>query len=564
MSGFQKPHNGALLIDGTRQSGQDVRQQNVTAVVSIANIVKTSLGPVGLDKMLVDEIGDVTITNDGATILKQLEVEHPAARVLVELSELQDQEVGDGTTSVVIIAAELLKRANELVREGIHPTTIMSGYRLAMREAVKYIKDSLAHKTAALGPDTILNCAKTTLNSKIFGKDSDFFAKMAVEAMHSVKVIGEDGKPKYPVKSVGIMTQHGGSALDSKLMHGYTIMMSRSAQGMPTTVSNAKIALLDIDLRKSKMHMGVQVLVSDPAKLAEIRQKELDITADRIKLIIAGGANVVLTTKGIDDMALKYFVEAGCIACRRVKREDLRRIAKLTGGTLLTTLANMDGDEVFDASSLGLAESVSEERVSDDDFIVIKGAKQSKACSVLLRGANDHMLGELERSLHDALCVVKRVLESNSVVPGGGAVEAALSIYLENFALTLGTREQLAVAAFADALLVIPKQLAINGACDATDLVAKLRSKHHSAQTDPSKAHLARMGLDVYEGLVVDNVACGVLEPTISKLKILQVTHANRVPLVNVLLRVSRIQYNGCCKKHIDYIRINHRNIYHI
>ncbi|KAG8457925.1 hypothetical protein KFE25_011991 [Diacronema lutheri] len=539
--------DGSLLIDGTRQSGQDVRTQNVTAVVSIANIVKTSLGPVGLDKMLVDEIGDVTITNDGATILKQLEVEHPAARVLVELSELQDQEVGDGTTSVVIIAAELLKRANDLVREGIHPTTIMSGYRLAMREGVKYIKETLAHKTASLGTDTILQCAKTTLNSKIFGKDSDFFAKMAVEAMHTVKVIGEDGKPKYPVKSVGIMTQHGGSAKDSRLLNGYVVMMGRAAQGMPSHVSGAKIALLDIDLRKSKMHMGVQVLVSDPSELAKIRAKELDITADRIKLLLAAGANVILTTKGIDDMALKYFVDAGAIACRRVKREDLRRIAKLTGGTLLTTFANMEGDESFDPACLGIAESVTEERVADDDFLVIQGAKQAKACSVLLRGANEHMLQELERSLHDALCVVKRVLESNSVVPGGGAVEASLSIYLDNFALTLGTREQLAVGAFADALLVIPKQLAINGAQDATDLVAKLRSKHHAAQTDASKTMLNRMGLDVYEGAVVDNVAAGVLEPTLSKLKILQFATEAAVTILRIddMIKINPAQQGG-------------------
>jgi T-complex protein 1 subunit alpha len=208
-------------------------------------------------------------------------------------------------------------------------------------------------------------------------------------------VVGEDGKPKYPVKSVGIMTQHGGSAKDSRLLHGYCFMMARAAQGMPLTVNKARIALLDIDLRKSKMHMGVQVLVSDPSELAKIRQKELDITSDRIKLLLAAGANVILTTKGIDDMALKYFVEAGALACRRVRREDLRRIAKMTGGTLLTTLANMEGEEAVDPSVLGVAEQVVEERVADDDFIVIKGCKQARACSVLLRGANEHMLGEV-------------------------------------------------------------------------------------------------------------------------------------------------------------------------
>lgn len=390
--------------------------------------------------------------------------------------------------------------------------------------------------------------------------------------------MGEDGKARYPVNAVGILCQHGGSAKDSRLLNGYVVSIARAAQGMPTYVANAKIALLDIDLRKGKMAMGVQVLVSDPAELAKIRAKELDITSDRIKLILGAGANVVLTTKGIDDMALKYFVDAGAIACRRVRREDIRRIAKMTGGTVLTTLATMEGDEAFDPANLGHADAVLEERVADDDFLVVQGAKHAKACSVLLRGANEHMLSELQRSLHDALCVVKRVLESNSVVPGGGCVEAALSIYLENFALTLGTREQLAVAAFADALLVIPKQLAINGALDATDLVAKLRAQHHAAQTDPAKAALNRMGLDVYarasaaaspspllccapaaahprpclsvrapalrpcvpaclrsyEGLVVDNVAKGVLEPTISKLKILQFATEAAVTILRI------------------------------
>jgi len=512
-----------LYLNGERSSGQDVRTQNVTAASSVANVVKTSLGPIGLDKMLVDDLGEVTITNDGATILDQLEVEHPAARVLVQLSEMQDKEVGDGTTSVVILAAELLKRANELVKNSIHPTTIMSGYRLAMKESIKFIKEQLAVKTEKLGKEIGFSVAKTTLSSKIFGRESEFFANLACEAITMVKETNpETGKTVYPVKSVGIMKQHGKSFKDSELFHGYVLYGGRAGQGMPRVVKNAKIAFLDIDLRKSKMAMGVQVVVTDPAQLEAIRQRESDITKERIMLLINAGANVVLTTKGIDDMAIKYFVEAGALAVRRVKKEDLRRVAKLTGGTMMITFADMEGNESFDASMLGTADEVSEERIADDDHLVIKGGKTSRACSVLLRGANMHMLDEVERSLHDALCAVKRALESASVVPGGGCVESALSIYLENFATSLGSREQLAIAEFAQAMLVIPKQLSVNAAHDATDMVARLRASHNAAQTDATKAELRFTGMDCISGKVQDNLKAGIVEPALSKVKMIQ------------------------------------------
>jgi len=512
-----------LSIAGERVSGQEVRTQNVTAALSVANVVKSSLGPVGLDKMLVDDLGEVTITNDGATILDQLEVEHPAAKVLVQLSEMQDKEVGDGTTSVVILAAELLKRGNELIKDSIHATSVMAGFRLAMKESIKFIRDQMVVKTDKLGRDIAFQIAKTTLSSKIFGRESDFFANLAVDAMAMVKdVHPESGKAIYPIKSVGILKQHGGSARDSQLISGYVLQGGRAAQGMPRSVKGAKIALLDIDLRKTKMAMGVSVVVTDPKKLEEIRKREADITKERIQLLINAGANVILTTKGIDDMALKYFVEANCIALRRVKKDDLRRIAKLTGGTLMITLADMEGEESFDASMLGSAEEVSEERICDDDHLVISGGKTQRCCSVLLRGANHHMLDEVDRSLHDALCAVKRALESASVVPGGGCVESALSIYLENFATTLGSREQLAIAEFAEALLVIPKQLAVNAARDATDIVAKLRANHNAAQTDSAKAELRRYGLDCVSGKIQNNLTAGIIEPALSKVKMIQ------------------------------------------
>merc|ERR1719320_1881798 len=335
---------------------------------------------------------------------------------------------------------------------------------------------------------------------------------MIVDAANAVTRTTPKG-PKVAIKSINILRSHGGNMKETISVNGYALNCTIASETMPKKIVGAKIALLDFSIMKAKMHLGVQVVVDDPEKLEAIRQKEADITKERIQKIIASGANVVLLSGGVDDLCLKYFVEAGAMCVRRVKKVDLKRIGRATGGTVSLSLANMEGEESYDPALLGYADEVGQERICDDELILIKGPKNKTAASIILRGANDFMVEEMHRSIHDALCVVKRVIESQSIVPGGGCVEAALSIYLENFATSLTSREQLAIAEFANSLLVIPKTLTVNAAKDSADLVSKLRA---------DKANLKWYGLDLVEGVVRDNKKAGVLEPTMSKVKCLK------------------------------------------
>lgn len=529
-----------LGIQGERETGMDVREGNVMAVQSIANIVKSSLGPQGLDKMLVDETGEVVITNDGATILKLLSIEHPAAKILGDLAQIQDKEVGDGTTSVVILSAELLRRATQLIKNKVHPTTVISGYRTALKEAIKHIKSDLVIQIDSNDTELLRKVAETSLSSKLIGPESKFFSDIIVKAMLNVKT----ANGKYPVKNINIVKTHGKSVTESRLIDGYAIESSRGGMGMPLTVKNAKIALLDMNLAKFRLPPGVSVVIQNPDNLENIRQRELDVTKERCKKIIDAGANVIICSKGIDDFALKYFVEAKCIAVRRCDKADMKRLSAATGAKIMITFDEENGEEVFNKEYLGEAEEVSEEAVNDYNYVFFKKCKKQSAQTILLRGANYLMLDETERSVHDALCAVKRVLESNKLVVGGGCVEVSTSLHLENFARSLGSREQMAINEFAEALNVIPKQLAINAAKDATDLLTKLRYVHERYQSQKEQTEdtkkLKNTGLDLLTGKIRNNYKAGVFEPAISKVKSLKFATEAAITILRIddLIRI--------------------------
>jgi len=526
----------ALQLKGERHTGQTVRDTNVMAAQSIANVVKSSLGPVGLDKMLVNEIGDVTITNDGATILKLLEVEHPAGKVLVELSNLQDAEVGDGTTSVVILAAELLKRANELVKQGIHPTTVISGFIRAKKEACKFIAKSLTTKIDNIKDrDIVVQATKTSLSSKLINTEVEFFTKLCVDAMYQVQTKNARGQTKYPVKAVNILKVTGGGFRDSKLVAGYALEQTRSGQGMVKRVDNAKIALIGFDLRKKPLKFGVQMIIEDPKEIQKMRQTEIDACKKKCDILLNAGANVIITTGGIDDVANKYMIDKGAMGFRRVSKSHAKRIAKLTGGKYIVSLGDDEGEDSIDPSILGTAKCVHEETVGDRDVAFVSGCSTTAAATLLIRGSNYYMMDEVERSVHDCLCVIKRVLESKRVVPGGGAVEAAVCIHLESVAESMASKEQLAVAEYAQAMLVIPNTLALNGAHDALDLVAKLKGYHAQAQLDSNtKSENNYIGLDLKKGTVRNNLKAGVIEPAMSKIKQLQFATEAAVTILRI------------------------------
>mmetsp|Transcript_2273 Transcript_2273/g.3530 ORF Transcript_2273/g.3530 Transcript_2273/m.3530 type:complete len:557 (-) Transcript_2273:14-1684(-) len=520
----------ALGLNGMRISGLDVRNDNFTAVTAVANIVRSSLGPDGFDKMLVDDVGDLLQTNDGATILQKMEVEHPAGQILVDLARLQDNEIGDGTTSVVILAAEMLKNAQKLIRQNVHPSNIIAGYKMAMREAVKQINSKLSQKVTAKDREILRKIAQTSLSSKVVSQmNADLFTNLVLDAVLATERINEDdGSFKYPRKAVGILKHPGKGLGDSCLIRGCVLESTRTSQDMPLSVSPAKIALLDFDLRAVKLRLGISATITDASKIEGMQSREMDITKERIRKIIDAGANVILTTSGMDDIIQKLLVNAGVIGARRISKEDMTRIARATGGKIQTTLCDLEGDESFTTDNLGAAECVADKQIGEDSCLFIEGCTGG-ACTLMVYGATSFLIDEAERALNDALYAVSRSLEAGSIVGGAGAVESFLHCSLEEFAHRMDAREQQAIYEFSQALLAIPKQLVMNSGHDTSTLVSALRAAHASGSQENTF-----MGLDLVKGDIHDVVQAGIIEPTALKVKSIQLATEAAITILRI------------------------------
>nr|XP_027193596.1 T-complex protein 1 subunit alpha-like [Dermatophagoides pteronyssinus] len=519
--------------------GEDVRKANANAVGTLMKILFTSLGPNGLDKMLINSVGEMVITNDGSTIVKQLDVKHPAAKVLVELSVLQDKEVGDGTTSVVLLAAELINKGQNLISSGIHPIKVLNAYKKAGKHVVKFIQKYLCKKVTELDTDLLLAIAKTSLQSKLPSFDAEYFAKLLVDAVQKIKIIDAAGNVKYPISSLSIIKTAGQSMRDTKLVDGYALFnSSRASSAVFQQIQNAKIACLDFPLKQYRAPMGVELLITSPEELEKVRQAEKDITKKRIELIIKTGATAIFSSQGIDDMSIKYFDEAGIFVVKRVDRTELYRLARATGAVVIRSFpTNEEGDEYLDDSYLGYAESIYEERISDYDFVFIQGVSVGTAGTIIARGANLYMLDELERSLHDALCVLSRTLESSVVVAGGGAVEMAVAAELKIFIKDLDAYEQAAVLEFIEALSIIPKCISINAMIDSHNMIALLRNHYSSfdikAVSEEEKDKIY-YGIDIKNNSIRNNIAAGVIEPAVIKTKMIRFATESAITLLRV------------------------------
>jgi len=505
-----------ILKEGaTRTRGEEAQSMNIEAARAVANAVRTTLGPKGMDKMLVDSIGDVVITNDGATILKEMDIEHPAAKMVVEVAKTQDDEVGDGTTTAAVLVGELLKESEELLSEDVHPTVIAAGFTLAARKAAE-----LLNEMAFAGDDATLKYVAMTA---ITGKGAEMMlGKIADIVVEAVRLVAEDvdGKKTVDPDDISVVRRYGASIDDSKLVRGLIIDKEKVHPLMPTTVKNAKIALLNVGLEIEKTEIDAKIEINDPGQMQSFwdeEERRLEAIADKI---IASGANVVFCQKGIDDLVQHFLAKAGILAGRRIKKSDMKRLEKATGGKITDTLE--------DIAQLGYAGLVQERKVGDNEMIFVENSKNPKAVSILLRGSIEHVVDEMDRAVNDALKVVSLTLENNQVVAGGGAPEAELAMALRDYATTFGGREQLSVRAFANAMEIIPKTLIENTGGDPLDKIVELRSAHESGDKNA--------GISA-DGEVRDMLALNVVDPLRVKLNAVE----SATEAANMILRIDDI-----------------------
>jgi thermosome len=480
-----------ILPEGTnRLLGKDAQRNNILAGKVLAETVRTTLGPKGMDKMLVDGLGDIVVTNDGVTILKEMDIDHPAAKMLVEVAKTQEDEVGDGTTTAVIIAGELLKQSEELLDMDIHPTIIAMGYRQAAEKA-QDILDEIA--ISNIDSDILEKVAMTAMTGKGTEKAREPLAKLVVEAVEQVQ---EDGK--VDTDHIKIEKKEGAVVEDSELVQGVIIDKERVHQGMPEKVENAKIAILNSALEVKETEVDAEIRITDPNQMQAFIEQEENMLKDMVAKISDSGANVLFCQKGIDDLAQHYLSKAGILAVRRVKKSDIEKLSKATGANIVSNVEDLTADD------LGEAGSVTEKKVSGEDMIFVEDCKEPKAVTLLIRGSTKHVADEIKRAIEDAIGVVAATVEDGQVVAGGGAPEVAIAKRLKDYAESISGREQLAVNAFAESLEVVPKTLAENAGIDSIDSLVDLRAAHENSTT---------MGLNVFNGEITDMEKAGVVEP---------------------------------------------------
>jgi thermosome len=496
-----------VLKEGSSRSrGREALHTNIEAARVVAETVKSALGPKGMDKMLVDSFGDVTITSDGRTILDEMDIQHPAAKMMLEVAKTQDNEAGDGTTTAVIISGELLNKAQELVERNVHPTIIIDGYKKASDKALEVL-ENIAIKVNPDTTDYPKKVAMTSMASKLVADHREYLADMAVKAM--LAVAEKDGdKCKADVDDVKVEKKPGESVKDTKLIQGIVLDKDVAHSGMPKRIERAKIALLDAALEIEKTEFDAKINIESPEQMEGFLKQEEDMLHAMVDKIVKTGANVVLTEKGIDDMAQHFMARKGLLAVRRNKKSDMEKLAKATGGKVVTNLDGMTSDD------LGYAALVEERKIGDDKMTFIEGCKHPKAVTILIRGGTQRIVDEAERSLHDALCVVRDVIEEPKIVAGGGAPELEVSRMLKKYAETLPGREQLAVRAFAEALEIVPLTLTENAGMDPIDMISDLRSRHEKGEV--------WAGIEVINGKAMDMTRAGVYEPLAVKKQIVK------------------------------------------
>jgi len=487
-----------VLKEGTqREKGKGAQHNNIQAAKAIADAVRSTLGPKGMDKMLVDSMGDVVITNDGVTILKEIDVEHPGAKMLVEVAKTQDEECGDGTTTAVILAGELLKNAEALIEQNVHPTVINAGYRMAAEKAAEVLNKA-AMNVSLNDVETLKIIAMTSMSSKSASMSKEVLADVAVRAVKAI-VEKRDDKIIADIDNIQIIKKHGGSVGDTEAIEGIIVDKEVVHPAMPKRVKNAKIALIDAAFEIKKTEVDAKIEIRDPNQLQAFLDEEEKTLKRYVEYVKKSGANVIFCQKGIDDLVQYYLSKEGIYAARRLKKSDMEKLAKATGAKIISKIQDLS------KSDLGAAAMVEERKISEDNMTFVTGCKDAKAVSILIRGGTEHVVDEIERSLHDALSVVAVAIEDGKISTGGGSMASEIALKLRDYASSVGGREQMAIDAFADAIEVVPKTLAENAGLDPIDIMLELRKAHKGG-----KIHA---GINVFTGKVTDMKKENVLEP---------------------------------------------------